>query len=64
MHSEALTAEAEHCREIAAQFSGKPEEPFLLRLASALEELALIQKRIGPWTVHAHTITSERRSAT
>ena len=46
MRLEALTAEAEHCRQIAAEFSGRPEQPFLIQLASALEELALVQKEL------------------
>jgi hypothetical protein len=34
-----LTAEAEECRLLAAELSDKPEAPFLLRLASAFEDL-------------------------
>ena len=40
MHS--LRREAASCRETAKQFVGKPEAPFLLRMASAFDELALI----------------------
>jgi hypothetical protein len=53
----ALDNEAESCRQMAREFAGRPEEPFLLRLASAMEELALIQKRSsnppGPGTAAA-----------
>lgn len=35
-----LDAEAEKCRRIAVEFAGRPEEPFLLSVASAFEELA------------------------
>jgi hypothetical protein len=37
--------EAERCRRSAKQFDGRPERPFLLRLASAFEELALMKDR-------------------
>lgn len=40
-----LRAEAERCRRSAQQFNGRPEQPFLLRLASAFEELALVKDR-------------------
>lgn len=33
-------SEAVKCRQQAKRFSGRPEEPFLLRLASAFEELS------------------------
>jgi len=38
-----LQREAEQCRRQAGRFTGKPEAPFLLRLASAFEELAHVQ---------------------
>lgn len=38
---EHLASEAEECRRLIPEFSGRPEEPFLLKLASAFEELAL-----------------------
>ena len=41
MKPEVLAFEAEHCRNLAPEFEGRPEQPFLLRLASAFEELAL-----------------------
>lgn len=37
-----LRREAASCRETAKQFVGRPEAPFLLRMASAFDELALI----------------------
>lgn len=35
-----FVSEADKCRREAQQYVGRPEEPFLLRLASAFEELA------------------------
>jgi hypothetical protein len=40
-----LRAEAERCRRSAKRFDGRPEQPLLLKLASAFEELALIKNR-------------------
>ena len=40
MSTEELVRVAEECRKVAPEFRGRPEEPFLLRLASAFEELA------------------------
>jgi hypothetical protein len=37
-----LNQEAVSCRRTARRFAGRPEAPFLLKLASAFEELALI----------------------
>jgi hypothetical protein len=37
---ETLTTEAAECRRWAREFAGRPEQPFLLQLASAFEELA------------------------
>jgi hypothetical protein len=39
MDSWILSAEAEQCRLLAADLAGRQEEPFLLRLASAFDEL-------------------------
>jgi hypothetical protein len=36
-----LIKEAAICREMAREFSGYPEAPFLLRIATEFEELAL-----------------------
>ena len=33
--------QAENCRKQANEFAGRPEAPFLLRVASAFDELAL-----------------------
>ena len=39
-----FVSEAVKCRVQAEEFAGKPEQPFLLRLASAFEELAQIER--------------------
>jgi hypothetical protein len=41
MRPEALARQAEECRKLAPELKGRPEEPFLLKLAAAFEELAL-----------------------
>jgi hypothetical protein len=46
MRAETLKEEAAQCRQRANEFVGRPEETFLLQLASALEELALVQARV------------------
>jgi hypothetical protein len=33
--------QAENCRRQASQYAGRPEAPFLLRVASAFDELAV-----------------------
>jgi hypothetical protein len=33
--------QAEKCRKQASEFAGRPEAPFLLRVASAFDELAI-----------------------
>ena len=43
MQAELLAAEAQVCRKQAMLFPGRPEQPFLLKLAAAFEELALEQ---------------------
>lgn len=35
-----FTEEAAKCRAQAAEFAGRPEQPFLLRLSKAFDELA------------------------
>jgi hypothetical protein len=40
-----LTREAATCRETAKKFVGKPEAPFLLQMANAFDELALIDAK-------------------
>jgi hypothetical protein len=37
---EPLVREAEDCRRRAAEFAGRPEQPFLLRLAEEFDDLA------------------------
>jgi hypothetical protein len=44
--SRSLQREAAACRQMAKEHIGRPEEPFLLKVASAMEELALIR---GPY---------------
>jgi hypothetical protein len=39
-----MTEEAACCRKDAQQYVGRPEQPFLLRLADAFEDLALISR--------------------
>jgi hypothetical protein len=43
MQKRALQKEAEICRRLATHYVGRPEEPFLLKIAGAMEELALIR---------------------
>jgi len=43
MRRSSLEEEAEACRKLAKKLAGQPEEPFLLRLATALEEVATIE---------------------
>jgi hypothetical protein len=38
--------QADNCRRQACEYAGRPEGPFLLRVASAFDELAII--RDGP----------------
>jgi hypothetical protein len=38
-----LQEEAASCRRMSREFVGRPEEPFLLRLASTMDQLALIR---------------------
>ncbi len=40
---EVLELEARKCRFEAAEYAGQPEEQFLFRVATALEQLALTQ---------------------
>jgi hypothetical protein len=43
-----LAEEAADCRRAALEFPGRPEQPLLLKLASAFEELALVPKTEAP----------------
>jgi hypothetical protein len=47
--------EAEYCRRQALEFSGKPEEAFLLRVASAFDDL------ISTGTARSARRTTERK---
>lgn len=42
MQKQFLQKEAATCRKLAREFAGRPERPFLLKMASAMEELALL----------------------
>ena len=44
MRNKSLVNEAETCRQRAKEFAGRPEQPFLLRLADAFDELASIDE--------------------
>jgi hypothetical protein len=50
--------EAENCRRQALEFSGKPEEAFLLRVASAFDDL------ISTGTARSARRTTQRRTQT
>jgi hypothetical protein len=39
-----LQIEAVRCRKMAKQFAGRPEEPFLLKIASAMEEITVVNR--------------------
>ena len=41
MRNQSLVNEAERCRQRAKELAGRPEQPFLLRLANAFDELAI-----------------------
>jgi hypothetical protein len=49
--------QAENCRKQASEFAGRPEAPFLLRVASAFDELALVDEAA------AHVRAEVRQSA-
>lgn len=40
-----LEKEAEVCRALAKNFAGRSEEPFLFRLANALDEVAAMERQ-------------------
>jgi hypothetical protein len=46
MHLHDLASEASACRSLAKEFEGRPEAPFLLRLASEFDQLAATRE--GP----------------
>jgi hypothetical protein len=43
MRKELLQKEASACRKMAKEFAGRPEEAFLLKVASTMEELAVVE---------------------
>jgi hypothetical protein len=47
-HRQSYTREASYCRRQATHFEGKPEKPFLLRLAYEFEELERHHVRARP----------------
>lgn len=57
-----LRDEAVTCRREARRFAGKPEEPFLLRLSQAFEDLARQQGNVHPSEAYALAdLAQERR---
>lgn len=42
MRIKSMKREAVVCRAMAKKYAGRPEEPFLLKVASTFEELALV----------------------
>jgi hypothetical protein len=50
MRQKSLEDEAEVCRNMAKEYAGRPEEPFLFKLASALDEVAAMERRHPPST--------------
>jgi hypothetical protein len=44
MRTRSFRAEAEACRRQAAQYAGKPEAHFLLRIARSFEELEAVRR--------------------
>jgi hypothetical protein len=49
MRHDSLEMEAEACRALAKKFAGLPEEPFLFKLANALDEVAAMEaQHSGP----------------
>jgi hypothetical protein len=52
--------QAENCRRQATQYVGRPEAPFLLRVASAFDELAVTPKS----GVIAHRETRQKHDPT
>jgi hypothetical protein len=57
MRSQVLAEEAQVCRSQATLFPGRPEQPFLLKLAAAFEKLALQEDKAAgdrqPWRFEA-----------
>ena len=45
MSQRSIEKEAEACRALAKKFAGQPEEPFLFKLASALDEVAAMESQ-------------------
>jgi hypothetical protein len=54
MHGQSIKDEAKACRALAKRYSGRAEEPFLLKLASTFEELAFV-KTASPSRVSSAT---------
>ena len=45
MHLHELASEASACRSLAEEFEGRPEAPFLHRLATEFDQLAITKER-------------------
>ena len=46
MRMKSMKREALVCRSMAKTYAGRPEEPFLLKVASTFEELALVSQAV------------------
>lgn len=56
--------QAENCRQQASKFVGRPEAPFLLRVASAFDELAVNRDpKLVTTTSRGHAAARTRVSA-
>jgi hypothetical protein len=65
VNPQALASEAKQCRKLAPEFSGRPEQPFLLKLAAAFEELAVDERRrsrVPHTNQEAHVTAAPQRS--
>jgi hypothetical protein len=61
MRTESLVNEAAKCRRQAKEFAGRPEQPFLLSVASAFEDLALKGAGAEPHVTGARRRTEQFR---
>lgn len=52
MHNKSLVNEADRCRQRAKELAGRPEQPFLLRLADVFDELATKDDPTSPNAAH------------
>ena len=59
MRSRSFVDEAEACRQQAAQFAGRPEAIFLLRVARSFEELEFGAARVSQLTHEAREVAGQ-----